>query len=374
MVESGDGHVTVRVRWRSAVHEVALPASAPLSALAHRLADATGLAPDTLRVVANGKMLALGGAQGEMTVAEAGLAASGRPPLLLLGQSAAELHAVRIEASSASEAAARLREPSAEHEAQVLRARATRAPPQEPSPPSGEYTFAAYTTLQGPLVPSSRQALLLLYRVASDPGIVAVMRAHRWRVGLLSEMPPEGKVGVSAMCVLGYNVNQGQEIALRLRTDDMRGFRRYERIRETLIHELAHMVYGEHDLRFKALNSQLTREAAAANPDWSRPAVGHSLLGGGPAHSSWAAGEDNSQPKAAAGHVLGGASAGPVLPRAAAAEAAAQRERARLGADAEANMAAEARDALGAAVQDPSGCGGGSDGDSGGTEVGEARA
>lgn len=41
-------------------------------------------------------------------------------------------------------------------------------------------------------------------------------------MGLLSEMPPEGKVGVSAMCVLGYNVNNGQEISLRLRTDDLK--------------------------------------------------------------------------------------------------------------------------------------------------------
>lgn len=66
--------------------------------------------------------------------------------------------------------------------------------------------------------------------------------ACRWGVGLLSEMPPEGKVGVSAMCILGVNINRGQEISLRLRTDDLKGFRRYDRIRETLCHELAHMV------------------------------------------------------------------------------------------------------------------------------------
>jgi hypothetical protein len=45
---------------------------------------------------------------------------------------------------------------------------------------------------------------------------------YRWTVGLMSEMPPEGKVGVSAMCILGYNVNHGQEISLRLRTDDLK--------------------------------------------------------------------------------------------------------------------------------------------------------
>ena len=45
---------------------------------------------------------------------------------------------------------------------------------------------------------------------------------HRWTVPLLAEMPPEGKVGVSESCVLGYNVNAGAEIHLRLRTDDLK--------------------------------------------------------------------------------------------------------------------------------------------------------
>lgn len=51
------------------------------------------------------------------------------------------------------------------------------------------------------------------------------MSRHRWRVGTLSEMPPEGKVGVSPACILGVNINAGQEISLRLRTDDLRGGR-----------------------------------------------------------------------------------------------------------------------------------------------------
>lgn len=44
---------------------------------------------------------------------------------------------------------------------------------------------------------ASPAALALLHRLAADPGIAGVMQARRWRVGLLSEMPPEGKVGVS---------------------------------------------------------------------------------------------------------------------------------------------------------------------------------
>lgn len=40
-------------------------------------------------------------------------------------------------------------------------------------------------------------------RLTPLPGIAAVMRKHNWTVGLLSEMPPEGKVGVSPVCILG---------------------------------------------------------------------------------------------------------------------------------------------------------------------------
>ena len=49
---------------------------------------------------------------------------------------------------------------------------------------------------------------------------------------------------------------------------------RYDRIRETLCHELAHMVWGEHDNRFKQLNSQLLKECGQL--DWTGRA-GHAL-------------------------------------------------------------------------------------------------
>ena len=60
---------------------------------------------------------------------------------------------------------------------------------------------------------------------------------------------------------------QGQEISLRLRTDDMRGFRKYLRIRETLVHELTHMVHSDHGDGFKQLNSQLLKEVTALGGD-----------------------------------------------------------------------------------------------------------
>ncbi|DBA84875.1 TPA: hypothetical protein ACH3X1_005894 [Trebouxia sp. C0004] len=141
--------------------------------------------------------------------------------------------------------------------------------------PSGPYTFQKFEPWQYPgLLPVPSEAMKLLHRLAADPGIIGIMSKHRWTVGLLSEMPPEGKVGVSPVCILGVNINAGQEISLRLRTDDLKGFRRYDRIRETLCHELAHMVWGEHDNRFKELNSQLLKECSQL--DWTGHA-GHAL-------------------------------------------------------------------------------------------------
>ena len=51
---------------------------------------------------------------------------------------------------------------------------------------------------------------------------------------------------------------------------------RYDRIRETLCHELAHMVWGEHDNRFRELNSQLLKECS--HLDWTGHA-GHAVSG-----------------------------------------------------------------------------------------------
>ena len=97
------------------------------------------------------------------------------------------------------------------------------------------------------------------------------MRKHSWRVGVLSEFAPgldTGVVGVTQSCLLGFNRNKGQEISLRLRTDDFEGFRHYRIIIDTMLHELAHMVHSNHDAPFHALNRQLQREYVQL--DWRR--------------------------------------------------------------------------------------------------------
>eukprot|EP01102_Stenamoeba_stenopodia_P005700 TRINITY_DN1643_c0_g1_i2.p1 TRINITY_DN1643_c0_g1~~TRINITY_DN1643_c0_g1_i2.p1 ORF type:complete len:270 (-),score=47.75 TRINITY_DN1643_c0_g1_i2:76-885(-) len=79
------------------------------------------------------------------------------------------------------------------------------------------------------------------------------MKKHNWRVGALTEMSP------LEVTKLGHNVNKGLEISLRLRFQD--GFRSYDSIKEVMYHELAHMEISPHDASFKALNSQIRREA-----------------------------------------------------------------------------------------------------------------
>ena len=89
--------------------------------------------------------------------------------------------------------------------------------------PAGPHVFQRFEVwgVAG-LSPPPSEALSLLHRLAADPGIAGIMRKHGWTVGTLSEMPPEGKVGVSPVCILGVNINAGQEISLRLRTDDLK--------------------------------------------------------------------------------------------------------------------------------------------------------
>ncbi|KAI4319881.1 hypothetical protein MLD38_033427 [Melastoma candidum] len=166
-----------------------------------------------------------------------------------------------------------------DEEEKRLRLRRTNMPHGAIKLPQGQYVFCEFRTLQLAgieLNPPPSEALRRMHMLAADPGIVAIMNKYRWRVGLMSEMAPIGYVGISPKCLLGLNKNQGEEISLRLRTDDMKGFRKYESIKRTLLHELAHMVHSEHDSNFFALNSKLNEEAISL--DWTK-SQGHTVNG-----------------------------------------------------------------------------------------------
>jgi hypothetical protein len=114
----------------------------------------------------------------------------------------------------------------------------------------------------------------VLYRVGTHPGVLGVMKRRRWFVPNLSEMYPDGKVGVDPVCVLGLNKNNGQEICLRLRTDDLLGFRKFSIVMKTVWHELAHNEISEHTGKFYDLVSELTSAGDAL--DWTK-SDGHTL-------------------------------------------------------------------------------------------------
>jgi WLM domain len=135
---------------------------------------------------------------------------------------------------------------------------------------SPTYGFGRIETL--PNLPDQDQAREILTRLANDPGVLACMAKHRWNVGCLSEIFPEGKVGESAVCLMGLNEGKGRRIRLRIRTDDLNGFRKMLSIRQVLFHELAHNVHSEHDDKFFQLMRQIERECNEL--DWTQ---GHGL-------------------------------------------------------------------------------------------------
>ncbi|KAI1818203.1 WLM-domain-containing protein [Poronia punctata] len=104
--------------------------------------------------------------------------------------------------------------------------------------------------------PRADEALRILKRVASL--VKPLMRARGWKVGQLTEFYP---VNTGHAILLGLNVNRGQKICLRLREPgDQRQFISFEKIADTMLHELAHIVHGPHDAKFHALWYQLRDE------------------------------------------------------------------------------------------------------------------
>jgi len=119
------------------------------------------------------------------------------------------------------------------------------------------YTFHAIEPLS--YLPNPEKSRRYLERLASDPGIKASMRKHKFSVGLLTEMNPAEHTTHESK-TLGLNRNGGEVIELRLRTDSYDGYRDYKVIRKTLCHELSHNVHSEHNRNFWDLTKQIEKE------------------------------------------------------------------------------------------------------------------
>lgn len=130
-----------------------------------------------------------------------------------------------------------------------------------------ESTYTFHTIRALDYLPNPGRSHNYLERLAADPGIKAAMTAHKFTVGMLTEMNPAEHTTHDSR-TLGLNRNRGEVIELRLRTDAYDGYRDYKTIRKTLCHELAHNVYGDHDRNFYNLMQQIEKEVEKA--DWTR--------------------------------------------------------------------------------------------------------
>lgn len=270
--------INISVTWRGKKFVVDMNPDATVKDLGEKLQKLTDIKEDTMKLIVpqiagkTSKLLAPFSTEHALLSLQETSITEARS-IIMMGVSTNEVEEVLKNAE------ANLRIAGFEDEEKRLKQKISHGPRVSLKLPQGPYVFCEFRTLEIPgvkLNPPPSEALKRMHMLAADPGIVAVMNKHRWRVGIMTEMAPIGYVGVSPKCILGFNKNHGEEISLRLRTDDLKGFRKYESIKKTLLHELAHMIHSEHDANFYALDKQLNQEAASL--DWTRSA-GHTLSG-----------------------------------------------------------------------------------------------
>ncbi|KAK3669845.1 hypothetical protein LTR78_010303 [Recurvomyces mirabilis] len=114
-----------------------------------------------------------------------------------------------------------------------------------------EALFNSYEHLQG--LQRGDAALKMLRQVASL--VKPIMRKRGWKVQILAEFLP------AEQNLLGLNINRGYKICIRLRyhnNPDL--FLPIEQVVDTMLHELSHNVWGEHDSNFHRLWDELRDE------------------------------------------------------------------------------------------------------------------
>ncbi|KAF8347977.1 WLM-domain-containing protein [Amanita rubescens] len=239
--------IKLTVTYRGAQHALSVLPDSTLSALQACLEELTSVPPSLQKLLYKGKKATSTSQDEDTTVIEVGLKDGMK--IQLLGATMQELGGMKD-----AENAQRKRE-------KILRERALKPQVKVRStgpPPSQSYTNYRFHELV-PLshLPNPSSALALLTKLSEDPAIRRIMQKHQLSVGVLTELAPHEHPEL-----LGLNVNAGQSIKLRLRTDRYDGFRTYREVRRVLCHELTHNVWGDHDENFKELNSKLNREVA----------------------------------------------------------------------------------------------------------------
>lgn len=246
---SADSCISVTVSYRGTSYPLALLPDSTLAALQVQLEELTSVPPSLQKLLYKGKKAGLG-AEHEATLSEAGL--KNGMKIQMLGSTTEELGSLQAIESEQKRRDRILRERALKaptkvmhHLSNAVQRRSCIRSTQVRSTGSSnnaslKYRFHQLTPL--PHLPDPASAHALLKKLSEDPAIKHIMRKHELSVGVLTELAPHEDPGL-----LGLNVNHGEMIKLRLRTDRYDGFRLYVEVRRVLCHELTHNVWGDHD-------------------------------------------------------------------------------------------------------------------------------
>ncbi|OTB03550.1 hypothetical protein M426DRAFT_321706 [Hypoxylon sp. CI-4A] len=251
--------ITISLTHHGKPHDITLNPSATISDLANEI-EATLFIPTSNQKFMVTKLGLLKAPFGDRPARDL----QGKK-ITLLGTSSEEIAALASASKSVSDAEAQ----RAAHLARARRSQPKAYSTRDANRAREESTCTFATLRPLPNLPNPGRSLAFLEKLKADPGIRAAMRAHRFSVGLLTEMDPLSYTESShegTTRILGLNRNKGEVIELRLRTDAYDGYRDYKTIRKTLCHELTHNVHGDHDRQFWDLCHRIEREVERA--DW----------------------------------------------------------------------------------------------------------
>lgn len=241
--------IKLTVTYRGVQHILSVLPDSTFSALQVHLEELTSVPASLQKLLYKGKKTTAASQDEDMTLIEVGMKDGMK--IQLLGATMQELGGMKDAENAQRKREKILRERALKPQVKVsvipssiaVLANISQVRSTGP-PPSQAYTNYRFHELV-PLshLPNPSGALALLTKLSEDHAIRHIMQTHQFSVGVLTELAPHEHPEL-----LGLNVNRGQSIKLRLRTERYDGFRTYREVRRVLCHELTHNVLGpDHD-------------------------------------------------------------------------------------------------------------------------------
>jgi hypothetical protein len=172
----------IKVSFRGKVHEFELSGALTVGDLRAKIHHELGIEPDDQKLIVQGRTLTP-----PMLLSSLGTP-SDVAKVMLVGAARHDIDAFKQEE----------REKLKEIYIRAHRSEISLAGRVDKEAALSPYKFEAIQVLPG--LPDGERARSMLQELATDRGILAVMRAHRWTVGVLAELYPEGQVGGQVRC------------------------------------------------------------------------------------------------------------------------------------------------------------------------------